>query len=231
MSTQRFKNDGSRMARELGVITLVTEIKNRRPTVAAKRHRADASSRKAEIIDVAVRIIRQKGYKAARLEDVARELNISRPTIYHHLESKEDILREIHDQTANLLSEVITRIANTDLSPEEKLHRFIVGYTACVIENRDRVAVFFQERAHLPKRPAARLKKKRQELEDLLKGMIREGIQKGVFRNVNVSMTTNAIFGMCNWAYQWYSPDGSLTPEAIGQSFADLIANGYLARS
>lgn len=212
------------------MITLVTEVKKqRKTTIGTRRRREDASSRKAEIIDVCVRIICQKGYKAARLEDVARELNISRPTIYHHLESKEDILREIHDQTASALASIITTIARAQVPPEEKLRRFIIAHTRYVIENRDRVAVFFQETAHLPKRSAARLKRKRQEMEDVVKGIIEDGIEEGVFRDVNVTLAANLIFGMCNWTYQWYSPDGTLAPEEVGQAFADLIANGYLA--
>jgi AcrR family transcriptional regulator len=209
---------------------LATEPRKRRATAAPKRRREDANSRKAEIINVAVRLIREKGYKAARLEDVAKELSISRPTIYHHLESKEDILREIHDQTVNGLAEVASAIGKADLPPEEKLRRFIVTHSTFVMQNRDRAAVFYQETAHLPKRSAARLKKKRQEMEDVVKGIIEDGVQDGVFRDLNVDVVTNAILGMCNWTFHWFSPDGPLSPEAIGEIFADMISQGYVSR-
>jgi AcrR family transcriptional regulator len=202
----------------------------RKASSTARRGQQDANSRRDEIIEVAVRIIRQKGYKAARLEDVANELNISRPTIYHHLHSKEDILREIYEQTATMLADIARGIARSDLPPEEKLRSFIVAHSQFVMEHRDRVAVFFQETAHLPKRSATRFKRKRQEYEDMVKGMIEEGIEKGVFRATDATITAYAILGMCNWTYQWYEVEASPPPEAIGDLFASLMAIGNSAK-
>jgi hypothetical protein len=39
-------------------------------------------------------------------------------------------------------------------------------------------------------------------------------------------MTAHAIIGMCNWLYQWYSPQGHLTPHEIAAIFSDLVING-----
>ncbi len=208
---------------------MVTESRRKSPNAHGSES-PDTNSRRHEILEVAVRIIRQKGYKAARLEDVASELKISRPTIYHHLHSKEDILREICEQASTMLADIARSIAKTDLLPEEKLRRFIVAHSQFVMENRDRVAIFYQETPHLSKRSATRFRRKRQEFEDIVKGMIEEGIEKGAFRRTDATVVTYAILGMCNWSYQWYDANAELTPEAIGDIFANLMAVGYSAK-
>jgi hypothetical protein len=39
-------------------------------------------------------------------------------------------------------------------------------------------------------------------------------------------LATLAVFGMCNWAYQWYRPGGALSPDALADFFFDLLFNG-----
>jgi TetR/AcrR family transcriptional regulator, cholesterol catabolism regulator len=41
---------------------------------------------------------------------------------------------------------------------------------------------------------------------------VTEGIRTGVFRDVDPDTATLAIFGICNWACQWWWPGGSTKP-------------------
>ena len=57
------------------------------------------------------------------------------------------------------------------------------------------------------------------------------GIKSGEFRKVDPRLTTLAVFGMCNWAYQWYQPKGKLKPRQIADFFASLLFEGLAADS
>jgi hypothetical protein len=37
-----------------------------------------------------------------------------------------------------------------------------------------------------------------------------------------------ALLGMINWIYQWYKPDGPLTPEALVAQFTEILFHGAL---
>ena len=65
---------------------------------------------------------------------------------------------------------------------------------------------------------------------ELLEAIIKEGIKRGAFRAVDSKMAAHAILGMCNWLYQWYSPEGRLKPEEIAGIFADLVMDGLVTR-
>lgn len=195
-----------------------------------KKSKEPRGTRRNQIIEVASRIFQEKGYKAASLEDVASELHISRPAIYHHVESKEEILREIYQKATIRLTDGLSEFITMEMPLEEKLNRIIHHHVLAVLRNRDLVAIFFHEGNSLPKRYATRTKRKQREYHKAIEAVIQEGVEKGVFRDVHPTMTTYAIMGMCNWAYQWYSPDGPLSAEEISDIFADLICNGYIAR-
>ena len=197
---------------------------------ATEEPRREPGARRAQIIEIAARVFRQKGYHAASLEEVAKELNITRPAIYHYVESKEEILCEIYEQVMNTLSADLATVAKSNLPPDERLYQMISYQVAHVIDRQDRVAIFFQESAQLQEKYSLRLRNKRREFERLFEGVIKEGIEQGIFSEVNPTLATYAILGMCNWVYQWYNPNGRLSPQQVGETFARLMSQGYLVR-
>ena len=85
----------------------------------------DKSLRKQMIIDTAVKIFHRKGYRAATLDDVAHELGLTRPAIYHYVSSKEDLLSQIYLQALASFFDTIYEITAMDLTPPEKLKVFV----------------------------------------------------------------------------------------------------------
>lgn len=51
-----------------------------------------------KILDVSFRLFREKGYDHTTIQDITRELGMSKGAIYHHFKSKEDILDHISDR-------------------------------------------------------------------------------------------------------------------------------------
>jgi AcrR family transcriptional regulator len=62
------------------------------------RKRRPAAETKAEIVEVARRQVAASGPAELRLDDVAREVGVSRQAILHHFGSREGLLREVVGQ-------------------------------------------------------------------------------------------------------------------------------------
>ena len=76
--------------------------------------------------------------------------------------------------------------------------------------------------------PPALLRKvitKRDRYEEAYRFVIERGIKQGVFRKCNVKTAAWAILGALNWSVQWFSPEGEITVDQLGQEFADLFVN------
>ena len=57
------------------------------------RRRKDA--RPGEIVDAALEVFAEKGFAAAKLDDIARRAGISKATLYLYFETKEEIFRAV----------------------------------------------------------------------------------------------------------------------------------------
>jgi AcrR family transcriptional regulator len=190
----------------------------------------DKSLRKQKIIDTAIEVFHEKGYRAATLEDVAKMLGLTKAALYHYVSSKEELLSIIYIQAIDSFFAHAFEIAGRDLTPPEKLRLLIHDHVERIItDNLAMFAVFFSEENQLPDADFRKIRKEQRKYNQVFKQIIEEGIDQGFFRPVDPSLHVNAILGMLNWLYRWYKPGtGRQTPDEIANHFVDLIENGYL---
>ena len=62
--------------------------------------RGDAESRRAAILDAALRVFGQYGYRRASMDDIAREAAIAKGTIYLSFAGKEEVFRALSQRLA-----------------------------------------------------------------------------------------------------------------------------------
>ncbi|UCD79926.1 MAG: TetR family transcriptional regulator [Desulfobacterales bacterium] len=188
----------------------------------------DKSLRKKMIINAAIKVFHQKGYRSATLDDVANELGLTRPALYHYVSSKENLLSLIYLKALERFFAIIYEITGMDLSPPEKLRVFVRRHLHnIVIENLAMFTVFFSEENQLPEEDFQKIRTEKRKFTRVVEKIIEEGIAQGYFREVNVRLQANAIIGMCNWLFRWYKPGkSSFTPDEIAAQFIDLLENG-----
>jgi TetR/AcrR family acrAB operon transcriptional repressor len=64
---------------------------------ARERRRMAPEARRAQILDAAFRVFAERGYHAARMDDLVRESGLSKGSLYWHFESKEDVFLALFD--------------------------------------------------------------------------------------------------------------------------------------
>ena len=79
--------------------------------------------RRQEILDTAMWVFMEKGYEHTSIQDIINNLGgLSKGAIYHHFESKEDILIAVTDRMTAESNQMLAVIRDrSDLSGEEKL--------------------------------------------------------------------------------------------------------------
>ncbi len=194
------------------------------PRTVTSSPRAPDKSR--EIFDRAVRIFKEKGYHAASVQDIADAVGLQKGSLYHYITGKEDLLFQIFDQGSRPLTRRLEEIVAAPDPAPVKLERAIEAHLSELCGQLDIFTVYLSERRALDGRHHSRVRAQGQRHARLLEQIIRQGIRSGEFRPVNPPMTARALLGMCNWLYQWYSPEGHLSPEAIAHIFSDLVLSG-----
>jgi AcrR family transcriptional regulator len=182
------------------------------------------------VVEEAARLFLERGYHAASMRELARRLGVSLGTLYHYVPSKVDLLVEIHDSFIEGLLARLEGVAASSLPPQEKLRQFLRAQMEAIEGSQTRVAAFLRERRALPPEAAARLQPKRDRVDQILEGILREGVEAGAFRQVPLKSARLAILGMANWAVEWFRPGGPQGARELADDFADLVLGGLLVQ-
>lgn len=197
-----------------------------------RKARADEENvRWLEILATAEKFFVSKGYHATRTEDIARELGILKGSLYHYIDSKEDLLyhtlRGITlDCEAHLLSHLP---AGGD--PAERLLRALELEMDYVARNRERISMFMREYNALTGPRLRRLVTEIQRFEGHFVEMIRAGQAQGRFLDADPVALMQGMLGMCIFTHHWYAPgtEKGANPGDIKKIFLQLLSKGFMA--
>lgn len=192
--------------------------------------RPQRPSRKADIVRCFSELVAERGYDAVSLRDVAEELEISKGTILHHFRSKDRLLEQVHsDYMQRRLAEARSFLARLD-SPADQVRALI--YQLMYAEAHDRAATvaFGREIVRFASEDVmADVRAMRDEYSGLLRDAIRRGIEAGQFVEADAAVVALQIFGMCNWSWTWYRPEGAWSAEDVAETFTTVLFRGLLA--
>ncbi len=191
----------------------------------------DRSIRMQKIVEAATGLFHRKGFNAATLDEVAKELGLSKAALYNYIPGKGKLLSMIYGQAFEKIFHRIYEISASKVSPEEKLRQIIRDHICNIITNNIAMfSVFFAEENQLPGKDFQKILEEKKKYTRLVVKIIDEGIEKGVFKPVDSRLQAYAILGMCNWLYKWYKPHKEVfSPEEIAGHFIALLESGYLA--
>ena len=183
-------------------------------------------SRWVEILSVSARLFCEKGYLATTMDDIARELDITKPALYYYINTKHDLLYAICEAAINELIEGVREIEKADGDPETKLHDLVRWHVTMFARNGDMLSVYLADEGELPTEKRDYIRSLSREYESIYRDIIGRAVDEGVFRELDVPMVVRAISGMCNWLSSWYRPDGQMSSDEIADIFLDIIMNG-----
>ncbi|HJK97948.1 MAG TPA: TetR/AcrR family transcriptional regulator [Polyangiaceae bacterium LLY-WYZ-14_1] len=185
---------------------------------------------RSAVLDAARQCFSESGYRGTSMKTLLDVAGVSRGGFYHYFSSKKDVLHVLHGEFIDRVLESFQTAEATKDSPEGRLRRFIHSYLQLITRDRDLAEIFFQEKNFHRDRGFADVMKKRKEVDSRLQALIGDGIQDGVFRKtLRGRLMDFALFGMLNWTYMWYRPDGPATVDDIADEFSEIMLRGIMA--
>lgn len=178
--------------------------------------------KREQIINAAVDLFFRNGYQQTTLDEVAEQLNVTKPFIYYHFRDKEEVLFEISGRSVAKAVATLAEAVNAAGSPTERLHWAIKNIMNAVIEQQRYTAVFFREQKNLSEQSREPLYAQHREYDKLLSTLLDEGIQKKEFIVSDARLCALALSGLTGWAYNWYRPGGRLSAERISELMAEM---------
>jgi AcrR family transcriptional regulator len=199
------------------------------PTDKPRRGRPRNISRE-DVIAVAAKLFNEHGYDRTSLDMIAERLGVTKAGLYYHITNKEEIVllgcRVAMDQfNARMAETDISKLGTRDL-----LTVYLRNYLDLAISDFGHFLIMVDSRALSDTAKADYLDVIRVP-QKILRTLIEQGIQEGVFRKVDPVIAANGIFGMFNWVCQWRRPATPEQAPEILETFLAMLLDGILTRT
>ena len=198
----------------------------------ARQNESSSSEKRDRILQAAVAVFAEHGYFNARVSDIARKADVADGTIYLYFKSKEQILMAALEHAFALF----LRIANQELKdisdPRAKLKRLAELHLSSLASNRGLAMVFQTELRQSAKFLSEFSHKHLASYFDLIRSIVREGQEAGVFRKqVSDKIAANCFFGAIDaMVTSWLLSERDYPLAAAADALVDVILSGMEER-
>lgn len=189
----------------------------------------DRERKRDAVIMTAARAFRERGYHNTSLDDIASELNVTKPTVYHYVENKEQLLFECFRAGLKLIMDGIEEQRESKTTGRERLAAVIGRYAEAITSDFGWCMVQ-AENQDLSPTMSRKVKSLKSEIDQGLRSLIRAGVDDGSIRKCDEKMTAFALAGALNWIAHWYRSDDKLGAGDIAHRFIDLFELGLQPR-
>lgn len=177
----------------------------------------------------AIELFNRQGYDATSVGDLARELGVSKSTIYHHVSSKEHLLVAALDEALDELTGALDRAAAGPGSAEDRLRNAVEQSVQILVSHLPAVTLLLRVRGNSAVEVDALAR--RRGVDEQLAGLVRAAVAEGSLRgDIPAEVTSRLLFGMVNSLVEWYDPDGPMNARALADAVSRLAFEGLRRR-
>lgn len=189
-----------------------------------RTRRANPAERWRQIIAAATAEFLAKGYAGASMRDVSERVGLLKGSLYHYIDSKEDllfhVLRDLHEGAV----EVVERSRRGAGPPLDRLRALIEYLGPYSAEHAAQGMIFLRDFAFLPVARRRQIIKQRDLYSSTMRELITAAQARGdVPRSIDPALATATIMGSIAWLANWYRPGGRLSSGEIGRQQAALL--------
>lgn len=179
--------------------------------------------KREKVVEGAARLFSERGYVATTLDDIAKELGVTKPLIYSLFESKSDLLAVSFHRVVDLCLAAISRALEADLSNAERLRVLVREIVHIAANNRIYSMIFLREERSLDPDALSRIRAKEDQWHAGLRRLLDAGVKSGEFDIGDVHLAALVIGGQIAWLYSGRDAVGDVDPEVVAEGISDLV--------
>jgi len=177
------------------------------------------------LLEVAVKLFNERGYDGTSMEDLSRKLGISKSAIYHHVPSKEELLRLAVAQALDGLFAVAHDADLIEGRAIDRLEHLVRGSVAVLVEQLPFVTLLLRVRGNTKAERAALAR--RREFDQIVTELVKQAELEGDVRpDIDPAVTSRLLFGMVNSLTEWYRPRRGSTGADLADAVCKIAFDG-----
>lgn len=181
------------------------------------------------VLAAAVRLFNRTGFHATSLDDVAKVLGVTKPTIYHYFSNKDEILFECTRRGLAAISAAATKAAAAGGNGLERLQSLMTEYASVMTRDFGRCITLTSE-SDLSDASKAEFRRIKREVDQAVRAVVSEGMRDGSIAPGDVKIVTFTVTGALNWIARWFDENGPMTVEEVSRACVDTLVRGLAPR-
>jgi TetR/AcrR family transcriptional regulator, cholesterol catabolism regulator len=197
-------------------------------TKTANGSRTNDSKRREEILQAAASVFARKGISNATVRDIADEVGILSGSLYHHFESKDQMVEEILLAGSDRQGARYREVVKAEPDAVEAMRKLVMLGVLGVAEGPNEATILRNDAQQIKANPRLRLiEKQRQDTKRLWISVVRRGVEQGAFRDdLDADVAVRAMFDAVLSTIRWFPPLGRSSPQRIGSQLAGFFIDG-----
>ena len=201
-----------------------TEQSPRQRTVRSQRYDPDS------LLDVAVQVFTERGYDGTSMEHLAKAAGITKSSFYHHVASKEELLRRALERAMDGLFAVLGEEQSQQGRAVARLEHVMRRTVDLLVREQPHVTLLLRVRGNTDVERAAL--DRRREFQRAVTKLVLQAEEEGdLIPTADARLTGRLLFGMINSMAEWYHPGGGLSSRALGDAVVQTCLHGLRPRT
>ena len=186
------------------------------------------SDRKTEIINVAAKLFKEKGYSAVTMRDIAQAMDIKAASLYNHIKSKQEILVLIIIEIAEEFTNTMNQVVNSSETTIKKIEKIIQLHIDITLRDANALACLNNDWMHLADAELTYFIKMREDYEENFRTIIKKGITNFEIKNLNLEVIIFSTLSTLRTLYLWYGKKKSPDPAVLKSNMIQVLLNGIV---
>jgi AcrR family transcriptional regulator len=179
-----------------------------------------------DIVHIAGELFAEKGFDGTSLNEIAEAVGVLKGSLYHYINSKEDLLFDVIRVSHQGLQEVMELAEPFAADPAHHLAAFSYGHVFlnATPERMHRGIVFLHDAKNLSPKKRAVVTRDRDNYSKYLRDIIARGQQQQEFDpELDPRLASFDVFGVITSYIRWYHPGGPITPQVLARESAAFV--------
>jgi TetR/AcrR family transcriptional regulator, cholesterol catabolism regulator len=186
----------------------------------------------ARLLETAAVLFSRKGYAATSTREIAAMLGIQKPSLYYHIDTKEDLLHAICKSSLEQIRADVSAALENVQEAEDRVRMLVRAHVDNLVRDQARHAAAVSEMRALSGNYLTEIIVARDAYEKLVRSVLKEAQRAGVLRqDIPVKYLCLSLLGLLNRVEVWYRPNGPLSSGELAQVFETIYLSGATSSS
>ncbi|MGH3459578.1 TetR/AcrR family transcriptional regulator [Aeromicrobium sp.] len=177
------------------------------------------------VLAVAAEVFTERGYDGTSMEHLSRASGLSKSSIYHHVEGKEQLLRLALERALDPLLASLDADDVTTGRAVDRLQHLVRRDVEILADRLPYVTLLL--RVHGNTKTERWALDQRRRFDRAVARLVQEAIDEGDVRSdVDARTTAHLMFGIVNSIIEWYRPGRDSSPAALADQITSMVLDG-----